>query len=83
MLPRVQVAPDVVEHLGGAAVQRQLAVVKSALRRGELRQRMRDGVELGGVLAEAILGGGAWGGSLAHMGMQMGMQMDMRMELRM
>ena len=83
MLPRVQVAPDLVEHLGGAAVQRQLAVVKRALRRGELRQRMRDGVELGGVLAEAILGGGAWGGSLAHMGMQMGMQMRMRMELRM
>ena len=83
MLPRAQVAPDVVEHLGGAAVQRQLAVVKRALRRGELRQRMRDGVELGGVLAEAILGGGAWGGSLAHMGMQMGTQMGMCMELRM
>jgi hypothetical protein len=28
MLPRVQVAPDVLEHLGGAAVQRQLALVK-------------------------------------------------------
>ena len=38
---------------------------------------------IGGVLAEAILGGDAWGGSLAHMGMQMGMQMDMCMELRM
>ena len=63
--------------------ERQLAVVKRAFRRGELRQRMRDGVELGGVLAEAILGGGAWGGSLAHMGMQMGMQMGMCMELRM